>query len=81
MKNGTAKKNETKTPQIAPVAIVSVVYEPQTQRVLAIQPQFPLRMSAQEVLMILRAAQEQLIAELAISQAQSQKHDQAQQES
>jgi len=44
MKNKTAKNNASQSPvpQIAPVAIVGVVYEPQTQRVLAIQPQFPL---------------------------------------
>lgn len=59
-------------PQLAPVAVITITYAPPLQRVLNIQPQFPLQMNAVDVLTILRAAETQLISDAAIAQARKQ---------
>lgn len=62
-------------PQIAPVAVISITYAPPLGRVLAIQPQFPLQMSVNDVLTILRAAEQQIIADAVIAQARQNQTD------
>lgn len=66
-RSGTVKQGENiaahnqaeaeQKPQLAPVAVLTITYAPPLQRVIAIQPAFPLAMSFSDVSEILHAAE------------------------
>lgn len=56
-KNNVKKLAKPAAPQLAPVAVLTITYAPPLQRVIAIQPAFPLQMNAQDALTVLRAAE------------------------
>ena len=59
---GAAPQQATPAPQIPPVVVVSIVYAPPLGQVIKLEPQFPVQLSVPDMLHVLRAAQEQLIA-------------------
>lgn len=60
------------TPKMLPIAVLTITYAPPEQRVISVLPNFPLQMSAEDALAILRAAEHKIIAEMTMAQAKAQ---------